>query len=139
MDIKNWGRGRKIFVGALIVFFGIGLLNLFTSDRPTSTASEAQSTYSQEQKDKAGKDLVDLLKTMADAGLIYKVSDDGGTIYVNRAWYDQPVDFKKDALAKISQLKKVALGRQYFEVRDATSNEKVAEVTSFSGSIEVYR
>jgi hypothetical protein len=30
-------------------------------------------------------------------------------------------------------------GRHHFEVRNAHSNEKVGEVTAFSGSLEVYK
>jgi len=60
-------------------------------------------------------------------------------VYVGSAWYLMDVGFKKDFMAKIALLLKDINGRDYFEVHDAYSDEKVGEVTAFSGSIEVYR
>jgi hypothetical protein len=48
------------------------------------------------------------------------------------------VAFKKDFLAKVAMLQQVISGRHFFEVRNERSNEKVGEVTAFSGSLEVY-
>ena len=69
----------------------------------------------------------------------YEFSDSAAVVYADTAWYIQTVQFKKDFLAKIGTLKKQITGYQHFEVRDAYSNEKVAEITSFGGSLEVYK
>jgi hypothetical protein len=42
-------------------------------------------------------------------------------------------------LAKVATLKKAITGYNHFEVRDAYSDEKVAEVTAFTNSLEVYK
>jgi hypothetical protein len=39
----------------------------------------------------------------------------------------------------VGVLKKAVTGYSHFEVRDGYSNEKVAELTSFSQSIEIYK
>ena len=65
--------------------------------------------------------------------------DKGWTVYVGSVLYSQTVQFKKDFLAKIATLRKRITGYTFFEIRDAFSNEKVAEVTAFSSSLEVYK
>lgn len=50
-----------------------------------------------------------------------------------------PVQQKKDFLTSLSSMKKVATGYHRMEVRDTYSNEKVAEVTAFSGSVEILK
>jgi len=60
-------------------------------------------------------------------------------IFVSKIWYTQEVQFKKDMVAKFSTLQQTIYGRHRLEVRDAFSNEKVAEVTAFSGSIEILK
>jgi hypothetical protein len=49
------------------------------------------------------------------------------------------VTFKKDFLAKFAMLQEEISGRHFFEVRDDHSNEKVGEVTAFSGALKVYK
>ena len=71
--------------------------------------------------------------------MVNDFSDSATVVYVGPVWYTQTVAFKKDFLAKTAMLKKAVTGYGHFEVRDAHSNEKVAEVTAFSQSLEVYK
>lgn len=75
------------------------------------------------------------------SGLVtsYEFSESANVVYVGPLWYTQQVPFKKDFIAKIAMLKTNITGYRHFEVRDSYSNEKVAEVTAFSGSLEVYK
>ena len=83
----------------------------------------------------------DLMDTAEKATLVssYKFSDSERVIYVTDVWYSMTVAFKKDFLAKVAMLQEGISGRHFFEVRDDHSNEKVGEVTAFSGSLEVYK
>ena len=47
--------------------------------------------------------------------------------------------FDSDVVAAVGVLQQAMSGRHFFEVRDDHSNEKVGEVTAFSGSLEVYK
>ena len=69
----------------------------------------------------------------------YEFSEKANVVYVGKIWYTQPVTFKKDFMGKVAALKKTITGYHRFEVLDAYSNEKVAEVTAFSGSLEIYK
>ena len=82
-----------------------------------------------------------LMSLSKKGGLVttYEFSDSASVVYADNNWYTQTVQFKKDFLAKIGTLKKAVTGYRHFEVRDAYSDEKVAEITSFSGSLEVYK
>ena len=75
------------------------------------------------------------------AGLVssYEFSDRATVVYADMIWYTQTVSFKKDFIAKVALLKEKITGYRHFEVRDAYSNEKLAEVTAFLGSLEVYK
>ena len=97
-------------------------------------------------KESARKELLEILSLAKQAGLVtsYEFAhlDENAirnVVYVSNLWYTRTVNFKRDFLGKIGSLKKAATGYHHFEVRDAYSNEKVAEVTAFSGSLEVYR
>jgi len=83
----------------------------------------------------------DLMDTAEKAALVssYEFSDSERVIYVTDAWYSMTAAFKKDFLAKVAMLQEAISGRHFFEVRDDHSNEKVGEVTAFSGSLEVYK
>ena len=106
-----------------------------------TTPSPATQQSNTVNKEKAQQELGDLMATSKKAGLVesYEFSEKASVVFVGKVWYTQTVSFKKDFLAKIAMLKKDITGFQHFEVRDAYSNEKVAEVTSFSGSLEVYK
>jgi hypothetical protein len=69
----------------------------------------------------------------------YEFSDRAVVVLIDKGWYGQNVQFKKDFIAKVGVLKKAVTGYSHFEVRDGYSNEKVAELTSFSQSIEIYK
>ncbi len=93
------------------------------------------------KKDNAEKELKEVMDLGIKANLVesYEFSDKASVVYVSSVWYAQTVAFKKDFLAKTAMLKKAVTGYGHFEVRDAHSNEKVAEVTAFSQSLEVYK
>lgn len=92
-------------------------------------------------KDAAEKELKEFMDLSIKANLVesYEFSNKATVVYVGFVWYTQTVTFKKDFLAKVAMLKKAVTGYGHFEVRDARSNEKVAEVTAFSQSLEVYK
>lgn len=104
-------------------------------------ADQEKAAAEKAAKEKAQKELDDVIALSKKAGLVksYEFSDKANVVYVNKMWYTQDVSFKKDFLAKIASLKTAITGYHRFEVRDAYSNEKVAEVTAFSGSLEVYK
>ena len=79
------------------------------------------------------------LAKQADLVTSYEFSDSAAVVYVGSAWYTMTVVQKKDFIAHVGELKKAVTGYRHFEVHDAYSDEKVAEVTSFSGSYEVYK
>ncbi len=103
---------------------------------PVQPAQEDQTV-----KVAAQKELDELIALAKKANLVtsYEFSDRASVVYADNVWYTQTVQFKKDFLAKVGTLKKQITGYQNFVVRDAYSNEKVAEITSFSGSLEVYK
>lgn len=104
-------------------------------------AEVPQSQTSQTSKAAAQKELDELMALSKKAGLItsYEFSNVATVVYADSVWYTQTVQFKKDFLAKIGMLKKQITGYMHFEVRDAYSNEKLAEVTAFSSSLQVYK
>lgn len=120
-------------------FLSVGS-NSSPSPAPTATNS-ATPAVAQEDAATAQKDLTDLMDLSKKANLVtsYELSATQDTIYVGDVWYTQTVQFKKDFLGKVATLKQEAFGSHFFEVHDAYSNEKVAEVTAFSGSLEVYK
>ena len=75
------------------------------------------------------------------SGLVswFKFSNTARVIYVTDVWYRMKVAFKKDFLANVATLQQTISGHHSFEVRDATSDELVGEVTAFSRSLEVYK
>lgn len=113
-----------------------------TTTTQTQPAPKVSNSASQVQ---AQKDLDDLMALSKKAGLVhsYEFSNTAHVIYVDSVWYTQDVQFKKDFLAKVTTLRATIVnngaGWDWFEVKDAYSNEKVAEVTAFSGSLEVYK
>lgn len=107
--------------------------------QPTVASSSQTATVSKADALKEFNRLMDLSK---QSGLVksYEMDENTAlTIYVSNIWYTQEVQFKKDMVAKFSTLEQEIYGRHRLEVRDAYSNELLAEVTAFSGSIEVYK
>lgn len=139
----------KIVAVVILAIAAILFINSFRDDTSAPAVSEqvqqkrevAQKEQVQQKKEVAQKELDELIKLMKEEGLVqsYEFSESQNVVYVGKVWYTQNVQFKKDFLAKLSTLKETITGYHRFEVRDALSNEKVAEVTAFSGSLEVYK
>lgn len=104
----------------------------------TNQTTPAQPTLSKADATSQLKDVMTLAKK---SGLVttYEFSEKANVVYVSGVWYSMTVQFKKDFMAKIAMLKEAITGYHHFEVRDAYSDEKVGEVTAFSGSLEVYK
>lgn len=143
--------GKWSLVSGIIFIFAIigSLSNSGTNTNTSSTSvpSAANTNTAQTAADKAAdkaaaqKELDDLVDLSKKADLItsYEFSDSASVMYVGQTWYTQTVQIKKDLLAKVALLKEKIVGYRHFEARDALSNEKVGEVTAFSGSLEVYK
>lgn len=85
-----------------------------------------------------------LVATGKEAKVIYKDTRTLGDtevyeVYVDRNWYLLKVDQKKNLISKFSTIKEKITGFKNIKFKDSNSNELVAEVTSFSGSVEVYK
>lgn len=145
---------KRTWFVVLAIFFGIGFIGTLFDDtpRPTPTPSapvvkeepkeEVKPQVSQASKDEALKEFERLMDLSKTSGLVksYEMTKDTPlTIFVSKIWYTQEVQFKKDMVAKFSTLQQTIYGRHRLEVRDAFSNEKVAEVTAFSGSMEILK
>ncbi len=152
-EVKKPIYKRTWFI-VLAIFFGIGFIGTLFDDtpRPTPTPSapvvkeepkeEVKPQVSQASKDEAMKEFKRLMDLSIASGLVksYEMTKDTPLkIFVSKIWYTQEVQFKKDMVAKFSTLQQTIYGRHRLEVRDAFSNEKVAEVTAFSGSIEILK
>ncbi|MCX6717541.1 MAG: hypothetical protein NTU76_02605 [Candidatus Taylorbacteria bacterium] len=146
--IYIWTTGRKVLVG-FIIFTVIVLVISSSSSKDDSSSlnnkisnsdnkTVLQNTISQEQAQKQLDEFMSLAKK-AQVVTSYEFSDTASVVYVDYVWYTQTVQFKKDFLAKVGMLKKAITGYLHFEVRDAYSNEKVAEITAFSSSLEIYK
>lgn len=112
-----------------------------TTKQSTPQKQTTSTLISQEDKEKAKKELDEVINLSKKANLVssYEFSDRASIVYVDSMWYTQTVQFKKDFMAKIAILKEKITGYRHFEVKDTYSNEKVGEVTAFSGSLEVYK
>ncbi len=136
-----WGGVLTLLVSVWAI---VGVANLgawFMGPSTPAPVAQTQQDVAPEAKADAREELTKVMSLAKQAGLItaYEFSDSATVVYADTAWYAQTVQFKKDFLAKVGPLKKQITGYMHFEVRDAYSNEKVAEITSFGGSLEVYR
>gem|GEM_PF-2480907 len=147
---RSFWRSRKFLYGVVIFLFvgSLGTLLDVSDPQPTSTPEVSQPTVAEADtvpqdpsKEEAQKELEEVMGLAKQARLItsYEFNEMGNTVYADVTWYTQTVAFKKDFMAKVAMLKKTITGYHRFEVRDAYSNEKVGEVTAFSGSVEVYK
>ena len=140
---------KKWHIGAIILFVIWFFWSMSGDNSSTSqpvdieqgkVAQTSQTpTISKEDAEKEFNRLMDLSKK---SGLVksYEMNENTSLkIFVSNIWYSQEVQFKKDMLAKFSSLEQSIYGRHRLEVRDAYSNEKLAEVTAFSGGIEIYK
>ncbi|MFH1365998.1 MAG: hypothetical protein ABIG99_01240 [Patescibacteria group bacterium] len=139
---REWMTKHPTLTGTIFVFFIIFLLSMFSgSDEPKTVTESAKQPEQQISKDEAQKELAEFMALSKVAGLItsYEFSEKATEVFVGSFWYTQKVEFKKDFIAKIGLLKKAITGYAHFEARDAYSNEKVAEITAFSQSVEIYK
>lgn len=132
-----------MFVTAIIALWGMGVFSPSRSpsgQTASSTPATASAKPSAAEIEAAKKDLADDVRLAKQGNMItsYEFSESSATMYAGPAWYFQPVTFKKDFLASIAMLKKKIYGYQHFEIHDALSDEKVAEVTSL-GSLKIYK
>lgn len=141
-------RWFKILAVLFIIGFIGSLFDDSSAPAPTQQAQSEKQEVAKAQEpsstDRATAlaEFEKLMDMSKQAGLVKSYEMDESTslkIYADKAWYTQDVTFKKDMLAKLSTLEQTIYGRHRLEVRDAYSNEKLAEVTSFSGSIEIYK
>lgn len=115
-----------------------------TKQTPPASAPEekpvATPAANETSKADAQKELADFMALSKKAEVIssYDFTNDA-VVYVDQMWYQMTVPQKKDFIAHIGILKKAATGFSHFELRDAYSNDKVGEITSFSQSVEVYK
>jgi hypothetical protein len=134
----------------IAIFIVIGtwgnVLSSFSSGSSTVPSAQAvQPTVTQASapvnKQEAEGKLSSFMGRSKQADLVtsYEFSDSASVVYIGSAWYTMTVVQKKDFIAYVANLKEAVTGYRHLEVRDAYSNEKVAEVTSFSGSLEVYK
>jgi ribosomal protein L17 len=142
---NKYSKGLKWFV-FLSVFFLVVVIGLTSGSDDKKPEQQAvvqseQASSTAESKQQSQEALDALITLSKEAGVIssYEFSETANVVYVTDSWYNLDVSFKKDLIGKIASLKEAATGYHRFEVRNAKSNEKVAEVTAFSGSIEVYK
>lgn len=109
--------------------------------QPTVTKAEAAKPVPTPTSASAQKKLADFMAKAKEATLVtsYEFSDTATVVYVGPVWYTQTATQKKDFMAYVANLKKDVTGYRHFEIHDAYSDEKVAEVTSFSGALKVYK
>ncbi len=128
-------------LGVFALFFAFLGFMVFGGDEPDPQVEQV-ATQAEAVDAAAAQDALDaLIEISKHAGLIssYEFSDVAAVVYVTDVWYELDVSAKKSLLTKIGSLKEQATGYHQFEVRHSKSNEKVGEVTAFSGSVEVYR
>lgn len=148
---KPFYKGKKFIWSVVIGFILIGMIfGDDTSPVPAPSAETAttpvivpKETEVQKQaaRAEAQEQLDALIALSKQANIVasYEFSEIANVVYVTNVWYGLDVSFKKDLMGKIASLKEAATGYHRFEVRNSKSNEKVAEVTAFSGSIEIYK
>lgn len=117
------------------------------SDKVVETSAKTETTkVDAVAKEKAQKELDEFMTLAKKADLItsYDFSKLSDTVYnwdmyAGKTWYIQTVQQKKDFIAYIAIHKKAITGYSNFKLLDGYTNEKIAEFTSFSGSIEIYK
>lgn len=117
-------KSKIIIMIVGLVFSGTFFINI---DKKEQKVLHTENT---EMIRSARESLDNFISLGKEANLIlsYEFSDKTNVIYVSKLWYTQTVDFKKNTfLNTIANLKEVVTGDPFFEVRDAYSNEKIAE------------
>jgi hypothetical protein len=141
MEKHKWASlvGILLVIGVLAHFFtSLGGPSSQTATPQASAQAPQAPSLSAADAQAQFKDLMDLSEK-GNLVSSYKFDDTDRVIYVTDVWYTMTVAFKKDFLAKVGMLQDAASGKHFFEVRDEHSNEKVGEVTAFSGALEVYK
>ncbi|MBP9782143.1 MAG: hypothetical protein KBC50_00190 [Candidatus Pacebacteria bacterium] len=140
---KKYSKGLIVFVSVCVFFLVVVIgLSSGSGDKQAEQKTEAVATEQTDaSKKEAQEGLEALLALSKQSGIVasYEFSDTANVVYVTDVWYSLDVPFKKDLVGKIASLKEAATGYHTFQVMNVKSNEKVAEVTSFSGSIEIYK
>lgn len=147
---RTFPTGAKVvLVLALVAISGSTLPDptpTVSTDAPVAvaeTSASATQTPAQDSqaKEKAEEELKAFMDLSIQATLVssYEFSESANVVYVGSIWYSQTAIQKKDFLAYVAKAKKEATGYHHFEVHDAYTDEKVAEVTAFSGALKVYK
>jgi hypothetical protein len=133
----------ETFFGLVIVII-LTVLVVVKISQPSDP--EPEPVVVTEVKQSAQKQLDDKMNLLIEKGMVtsYSFSSKDNSsvenvIYVSNLWYNTPATLKKDILSSLAGLKEQARGSHRFEVRDANSNEKLGEVTAFSGEIKIYK
>lgn len=146
----SWIRRHPYITGAvLLILLIVAIPSKDETKQPqvsTSQTEQASSTTPTLSKEQAQTELDEIMSAAVKAQLVtsYDFKEIANNVYrwdifVGKNWYTQTVKQKKDFIAYIAIRKKSITGYSHFELHDAYTNEKVAEVTSFSQSIEVYK
>jgi len=144
---KAWAKKHPV-LSVFGIFFLIGFISMaIDGPVPPTVKVEKQPEPVKEvhadliSKNDAQEQLNAFMEISKAGKLItsYEFSETAVDVFVDKAWYEQTVQFKKDFIAKVGMLKKAVTGYSHFELKDAYSNEKVGEIKSFSQSIEVYK
>ena len=142
IEKKEWYKRWYVIV-LVVVGFVWAVGSSFGGNSGSNTDPVVISNESSISKEQAQKELIDFMEIAKEAKLVssYELLDKNkeSIVYIDSMWYTQKVDFKKDFIAKIGMLKKTLTGYTHFEAKDAYTNEKVAEITAFSQSIEIYK
>ena len=139
------------FIG-IVVIFVLGVISPTSKPPQTQSKKVVETTTTTKPQDdpvakeKAQKELAEFMVLSKKAGLItsYDFSKLSDTVYrwdmyAGKTWYVQTVQQKKDFIAYIAIHKKAITGYSNFKLLDGYTNEKIAEFTSFSGAIEIYK
>ncbi len=147
-------RYKKVLyaISTLLILFVI--ISIVSYDAPaTETTSQS---VAQEQtnsgpvtpkrsKEEVLKEIDDVMTMGKKAGIISsydftEIADNlyKGDVFVEKAWYDQKVTFKKDFVANAGMLKEELSGYSNIRFYDAYSNELVAEIDGFKG-LQIYK
>jgi len=144
---RAWIESHQILtivIGAAI-FAAVAMTAMSNLDPPQAMEDGQDGASTASRTSLSAADAAAQIKDLMEAGekaeLVssYDFSDTERVIYVTDLWNSKTVAFKKDFLAKVAMLQKTISGHYYFGVRNDHSNEKVGEVTAFSGSLEVYK
>lgn len=143
LSLKKWHIGA-IVLFIIWFFWSIGSNTSSPSQPVAQEQNKIVETPETEilSKTEALKEFERLMNLSKKSGLVksYEMNENTSLkIFVSNVWYSQEVQFKKDMIVKFSSLEEQIYGRHRLEVLDAYSNEKLAEITAFGGSAEIYK